>query len=53
MVVAVGQQLHADGEALQAQVKVRAHCALDPHHVADVLLAVVAVVQVPAHHETS
>ncbi len=48
VVAAVRRHLRADAEALQAQVEVRAHRALDAHGVADVLLAVVAVVQRPA-----
>ena len=48
MVIAVGQQLHPDRKAFQAEVKVWAHGALYPHHVADILLAVVAMVQMPA-----
>lgn len=39
--------LHAHGEALEAEVKVFALGALDARHVRDVLLAVVAVVQRP------
>lgn len=48
VVISVGVDLHAHAEALETQVEVRAHSALYAHCVADVLLAVVAVVQCPA-----
>ncbi len=48
MVISVGMDLHAHAEALKTQVEVRADSALYAHCVADVLLAVVAVVQRPA-----
>ncbi len=48
MVIPVGVDLHAHTEALQAQVEVRTHSALYTHCVANILLAVVAVVQCPA-----
>ena len=47
MAAGVRRDLRAHAEALQAQVEVRADGALDAHGVADVLLAVVAVVQRP------
>ena len=45
MVVPVCTSLHPHAETLQAQVVVQAYGALYPHGVADILLAVVAVVQ--------
>lgn len=47
MVIPVGVDLDADAEALQAEIEVGAHGALYPHCVADVFLAVVAVIQRP------
>eukprot|EP00983_Pelagomonas_calceolata_P008298 270285-Pelagomonas_calceolata.AAC.2 len=49
MVSPVRRDLAAHGKALQAQVKVGADRALDAWAAGDVLLAVVAVVQCPAH----
>lgn len=48
VVVPVRGDLHAHGEAFQAQVKVLAHRTLHAWDTGDVLLAVVAVVQGPA-----
>ncbi len=48
MAALVRRNLGADAKALHAQVEVRADRALDAHGVADVLLAVIAVVQRPA-----
>ena len=47
MAAGVRRDLRADAKALQAQVEVRADRALDAYGVADVLLAVVAVIQCP------
>lgn len=48
VVVAVGEDVDSRAEAWQAEIKVGAHCALDPHAVADVAKAVVAVEHSPA-----
>ena len=51
MLVLVRVDFHPDRKAVQAEVKVLAHCALDAHHPSDILLTVVAVVQAPAGAE--
>lgn len=48
MVVFVRVNLHANREAVQAQVKVLADSTFDTNHPCDVLLAVVAMVKTSA-----
>ena len=48
MAILVRVDLCAHRKTLQAQVKVGAHCALDPRDVRDVLVTVVAMIERPA-----
>lgn len=52
VVIPVGVDLDAHAETLQAKVKVWAHSALYAYCVANVLLAVVAVIQRPVYSHT-
>jgi hypothetical protein len=48
----VRADLYANAEALQAQVEIRTHSALDADGVADVFIAVVAMKEGPAYQES-